>query len=154
MATTYESIAAICYNLSLAVWIYIFIVYFFIYRLYIRPWIVRGEVWKRITNNTQGGVSVHMLQSYMKIYSASAGRTWILAAEMFDDIADAKENLFMKELQNLFPTIAALPTPAQRHAAMRLMPQDKYYPFYVTALMNPKHIEKDSTVRSKVYSMT
>ncbi len=154
MATTYESIAAIFYVASLFLWIYLMMLYFFIYRLNFRPWIIRNKVWKRIYNNTQGGVSAFMLQSYMKAYSMSSGRTWMLAAEIFEDIDDEKENKFMQELTNMFPNIAAIPDPSQRHAAMRLIPEEKYYPFYVTAMMNPEHIDKKHTVASRVYALT
>lgn len=150
MATPYESIAAIAYNASLVALIYLLIAYFFVYRLYIRPWIVRGEVWKRLVNNTEGAISVYMLQSYMKVYSVSSGRTWLLAAEFFDDIADSKENKFDSELKNMFPQIASISDPSKRHAAMRLIPEEPYYPYYVTALMNLQHLEKKHTLVSRV----
>lgn len=149
MTTTYEAIAAIAYNASLVLWIYIMIVYFFIYRLNVRPWIVRGEVWKRITDNLEGGVSSDLLQSYLKIYSVSSGRIWMIAAELMSDVAKSDENKFRDELAALFPDIARLPTARERHAALRMVPSDKYSPWFLTALMNPQHIdEKPSAVKT------
>lgn len=146
MATDYESLAAIFYNASLVGLVYFIIVYFFLYRLLIRPWIVRGVVWERLVNNTDGGISTNMLQSYMRNYSLSSGRTWLMAAEIFEDIAHHKENKFKTELANQFPNIASISDPSERHKAMRLIPDQPYFPYYVTARMNSQHLNEKSGV--------